>query len=268
MASDLPAPARLILLTLASLASWPGGRVPAEFSPSLTTLADKTGLARRAVMNHLNAVEKKDGIDGWVLRDRPEVAHARSKKERTQYQLSIPAGAPHALDEQEVRAPDALEKAASRASGAPVLASTRAPGAPGLGHEVPTIKPSSKSTSSSPRVRLRSAPALPSAREEEDGTKKSTNPNTTVVAISTALGISVAEALDVYGQITADHTVRSPSKFVATLIANGDIQRYRPRPVVEAKPVPRCTFTADPRDPSRCKHCHTPLRNRRHQEAA
>jgi len=104
LASDLAPPARHILLALAVIANWPGGVVPLKFSPSLTKLGEMTGLSRRAVMNHLNALEKKPGQDGWVVRSRPDVNKARSDKERTGYQLCIPSRARRAL---ETRAPDA-----------------------------------------------------------------------------------------------------------------------------------------------------------------
>jgi DNA-binding MarR family transcriptional regulator len=108
LASDLAAPARHILLSLAVLADWPGGIIPAQFSPSLTKLAESTGLSRRAVMNHLNALEKKEGQEGWVIRSRPEIEKARSEKERTSYRLGVPARARRAL---EAREPDALARA-------------------------------------------------------------------------------------------------------------------------------------------------------------
>ncbi|BCJ64125.1 hypothetical protein GCM10009779_71860 [Polymorphospora rubra] len=98
MASELPGPARLILFVLAALANWPGGLIPARFGPSLTTLAEKTGLSRRAVAAHLNDVERTSEQDGWVVRSRPTKESARSKKERTQYQLCIPASARSALE--------------------------------------------------------------------------------------------------------------------------------------------------------------------------
>lgn len=105
--SELPAPARLILLIMAVVADWPGGVIPARFTPSLSTLAEMTGLSRRAVMNHLNAIERGGDRDGWVVRIRPTKQRARAEKERTGYRLAVPASARDAL----AREPDALARA-------------------------------------------------------------------------------------------------------------------------------------------------------------
>lgn len=102
LASKLPASARLVLLALAVVADWPCGKTPERFTPSLSTLADLTGLSRRTVMDHLNIAE----ADGWVERYRPLVEKARADKERTRYRLMVDkASATVAL----ARAGDALE---------------------------------------------------------------------------------------------------------------------------------------------------------------
>lgn len=93
LGSGLPAPARLILLALAVLADWPGGVIPAKFSPSLSTLQLMTGLSRSALATHLNAVERVAGRDGWAVRARPTKRQAQMEKERTRYRLVIPASA-------------------------------------------------------------------------------------------------------------------------------------------------------------------------------
>lgn len=85
LASKLPAPARLVLLALAVVADWPCGKTPERFTPSLSTLADLTGLSRRTVADHLNIAE----ADGWVQRYRPLVEKARTDKERTRYRLMV-----------------------------------------------------------------------------------------------------------------------------------------------------------------------------------
>ncbi|MFE9955859.1 hypothetical protein [Micromonospora sp. NPDC005299] len=93
LGSDLPAPARLILLALAVLADWPGGVIPAKFSPSLSTLQVMTGLSRSALATHLNAMERSARRDGWVVRARPTKRQAQMEKERTRYRLTVPASA-------------------------------------------------------------------------------------------------------------------------------------------------------------------------------
>jgi hypothetical protein len=87
-ASSLPGLTKLILHTLAARANWPSGRIPDEFSPSLTKLAALASMSRRAVMTHLNAAEEL----GWVKRGRPSPAAAIADKECTSYVLSIPDG--------------------------------------------------------------------------------------------------------------------------------------------------------------------------------
>ncbi len=95
--SDLSATARLILLALAVVADWPGGAIPPRFTPSLTTLAEMTGLSRSALAKYLNEIEQTGDQDGWVVRVRPTKERARSDKERTRYQLSVPSSARDAL---------------------------------------------------------------------------------------------------------------------------------------------------------------------------
>lgn len=90
LASELPPPARQVLLTLAVLADWPSGRTPAEHTPSLTRLARSTGLSRSTVADHLNRLES----DGWVTRLRPGAARAQAEKARTQYRLVVPGTGP------------------------------------------------------------------------------------------------------------------------------------------------------------------------------
>lgn len=87
--SGLPAPSRLLLLTLAAHTEAATCVVPAKFTPSLTTLADRTGLGRRTVVDHLDALD----ASGWLDRRKPDVADQRSKRARTQYRLTIPTGA-------------------------------------------------------------------------------------------------------------------------------------------------------------------------------
>jgi hypothetical protein len=90
VASELPGPARHVLLTLAVYADWPAGTTPAQHTPSLSTLAKATGLSRSTVALHLNTLE----TSGWVRRIRPTVARAWADKERTCYRLTVPGTSP------------------------------------------------------------------------------------------------------------------------------------------------------------------------------
>jgi hypothetical protein len=86
--SELAPLSRLLTLTLATWADVKTGVIPARLTPSLSMLESATGMDRSTVRRHLNKLEK----DGWVGRDRPNIADARSKKARTQYTITIPKG--------------------------------------------------------------------------------------------------------------------------------------------------------------------------------
>lgn len=85
-ASDLPAPARLVMFVLADVAETGTAEIPEQFTPSLKVLAGETGLNESTVKRHLNDLEAA----GWVDRRRPTIDDARLKGERTRYRLTIP----------------------------------------------------------------------------------------------------------------------------------------------------------------------------------
>ncbi|GAA3455914.1 hypothetical protein GCM10018962_77480 [Dactylosporangium matsuzakiense] len=85
--STLPAPARHVALTIATWCDPDTAAVPARYTPSLTGLADATGLGRSTVARHLDLLESA----GWLVRRRPTVADARRRHERTLYRLRVPA---------------------------------------------------------------------------------------------------------------------------------------------------------------------------------
>jgi hypothetical protein len=87
--SDLPSLSRLLALTVATWADVKTGVIPDRLQPSLTTLEEATGMARGSVRKHLDTLEE----GGWLKRDRPSVAAARSAKARTKYTIKIPRGA-------------------------------------------------------------------------------------------------------------------------------------------------------------------------------
>jgi hypothetical protein len=88
-ASDLPSLSRLIALTIATWADVRTGVIPDRLMPSLTVLAETTGMSRGAVRTHLDILD----AGGWLGRKRPTVAAARSKKARTHYKIRVPKGA-------------------------------------------------------------------------------------------------------------------------------------------------------------------------------
>lgn len=85
-ASDLPAPARLVMFVLADVAETGTAEIPEQFTPSLSVLGRETGLNESTVKRHLKALES----DGWVERRRPTAEAARLRGERTRYRLNIP----------------------------------------------------------------------------------------------------------------------------------------------------------------------------------
>lgn len=85
-ASDLPAPARLVMFVLADVAETGTAEIPEQFTPSLKVLSLETGLNESTVKRHLNDLETA----GWVDRRRPTIDDARLKGERTRYRLTIP----------------------------------------------------------------------------------------------------------------------------------------------------------------------------------
>lgn len=89
-ASDLPAPSRLIMLTLADVAEVGTAEIPERFTPSLSVLARETGLGRSTVAIHLRSLER----DGWIVRSRPTTAEALGRGERTQYHLQVSSTVP------------------------------------------------------------------------------------------------------------------------------------------------------------------------------
>jgi hypothetical protein len=84
----LDPPGRQLVLTLLTWSDYDTAMIPERFTPSLTDLVNATGLARSTVAAWLNKLEEQ----GWVVRERPTVAAARSRKARTVYSLRVPAG--------------------------------------------------------------------------------------------------------------------------------------------------------------------------------
>ncbi|WP_194522387.1 helix-turn-helix domain-containing protein [Cellulosimicrobium sp. JZ28] len=91
LASDLPGPARLVGLVLATMTD-ADLSIPDRFSPSLTTLAARCGQSRSTTANYLNRLEAA----GWVNRARPTVEAARTEHARTGYRLRLPVPRPPA----------------------------------------------------------------------------------------------------------------------------------------------------------------------------
>lgn len=86
-ASDLPAPARAILLCLLVYHyDWTHREIPAELRPSLTDLQVEAGYCRTTIRDHLHALE----LAGWITRTPPPIELARREHHRTAYELHIP----------------------------------------------------------------------------------------------------------------------------------------------------------------------------------
>lgn len=120
--SDLPAPARHVMLTLADVAEVGTAEIPAQHTPSLAVLARETGLNESTVKRHLNALEK----DGWLVRSRPTIEAARLHGERTRYRLTMPQGAEGTVEGAE-EAQEGAQEAQTRAQTEPSPGRTQRP---------------------------------------------------------------------------------------------------------------------------------------------
>jgi len=91
-ASDLPPPARHLMLTLCGRLSGSGmhtGKL-GDYSPSLSHLSTLTGWKPTPVKKYLGELEQL----GWLIRDQPPVKLQRSEKARTKYTVRIPGEPP------------------------------------------------------------------------------------------------------------------------------------------------------------------------------
>jgi len=83
--SGLPTSDRIIMMMLVDVADADTAIVPEQWTPSLTELAEWTGLGRSTVATRLKELEKL----GWVKRARPAIADAIVHSARTCYHLAI-----------------------------------------------------------------------------------------------------------------------------------------------------------------------------------
>lgn len=88
--SSLPPGARHVALTVATWANIETGVIPERFQPSLSTIAEATGLAKSSVKRHLVVLED----EGWLDRNRPDGDKARTEHARTAYRLTVPEAGP------------------------------------------------------------------------------------------------------------------------------------------------------------------------------
>jgi hypothetical protein len=91
-ASDLPPPARHLMLTLCLRCGEHRAHTGqlSEYSPSLSELARLTGWKATPVKKYLGELERL----GWLIRDQPPVKLQRSEKARTKYTVRIPGEPP------------------------------------------------------------------------------------------------------------------------------------------------------------------------------
>jgi hypothetical protein len=84
--SQLPPPARHLMMTLISLANPSTCVIPDSHTPSLTDLTNFTGMVRSTVATHLNTLE----TEGWLKRDKPSTPQSWGAKVKTRYFVQIP----------------------------------------------------------------------------------------------------------------------------------------------------------------------------------
>lgn len=82
--SQLPQPAKALLVHMAVWADYTTGVIRPEYTRSLTGMATATGLDRRTVERYLTALDDA----GWIIRHRPTLAESR-RGARTWYELTI-----------------------------------------------------------------------------------------------------------------------------------------------------------------------------------
>lgn len=83
--SGLPTSDRIIIMMLVDVADADTAIVPEQWTPSLTELAEWTGLGRSTVATRLKELEKL----GWIKRAKPAIADALAHNARTCYHLAI-----------------------------------------------------------------------------------------------------------------------------------------------------------------------------------
>jgi len=84
--SNLPAPARLIMLTLSDMADAKTGVIPERNAPSIRQLAEETDLGESTVRVQLASLEEL----GWIIRSRPD-AQQQARHISTGYRLQVGA---------------------------------------------------------------------------------------------------------------------------------------------------------------------------------
>jgi hypothetical protein len=82
--SELPQPARALLIHMSVWANYGDGVIPACHTRSLTGMTRATGLQRSTVAKYLALLEEA----GWLTRHVPRVAESR-KGVRTWYELTV-----------------------------------------------------------------------------------------------------------------------------------------------------------------------------------
>ena len=116
-ASNLAAPARLIMLVLSDMADAKTAEIPENHGPSLPDLVRDTGLGESTVKRRLAELEES----GWVIRMRP-TAGEQARHKATRYRLTVPTGGP--------------ERAPARAQSGPPVEVSGAQSGPGRGPAV------------------------------------------------------------------------------------------------------------------------------------
>lgn len=166
--SDLPAPARLVMLTLADVAEVGTAEIPPQHTPSLSVLADETGLNESTVKRYLNDLERL----GWLVRTRPSAEGARLRGERTRYRLALPPGVEVGAGEAQEgaqRAHEGAERAQPRAQEEPSPGRTQRPK-----KDSDLVQTEDRSNNLPPRLDVEQVCRHLADRIEENGSKRPT----------------------------------------------------------------------------------------------
>jgi hypothetical protein len=266
-ASKLKAPTRAVLMNLGVLADWPGGIIPAQFSPSLNKIATITGFTRRTVMDHLNIAEE----EGWVIRRRPETSDALANNERTAYELTIPDKSliPAETAQQEPN-PEQENETEGVGQELPWGQGGRAGAALGVGQEMPGGRAGNARGVGQELPSTISSPVLPISSSSTGARRGSP-----AAQIAAHFNCEEEEAEKFFQNLIKNRgegqRIAAPSRWVASVLASGDAEKlwddWRKQTVKPAYAGPRCDLVLD-RDGQTCETCSLPAMHPRHRVAA
>ncbi|GIG57103.1 hypothetical protein Lfu02_14750 [Longispora fulva] len=266
--SELPAVARHLMLTLLTYCEDDTLVLAAADSPSVTELAEDTGLNRSTVRRHLAALDD----DGWLTRQHPDRRAARARGLVIAYVLQVPEGTDVPGFDSAGAGEDVPEPPAERGTEhrwGRTMRHERGPVHPV--HGAQDANHGAQSTVQGAQNATRGAQRAPVLRERENLSLIPSQPTTAVGLIARALDVAEDEASRVLQLIREECRPRSELGFVRTIIANGDVasfgHRIREASAAAAYEGPTHQFR-DPDGTGHCADCALPATSPRHRSPA